>query len=122
MTTTEFPSVDAICAQVRDVLASGPKSLMDEVLFDFLRGYMKHSHRHVGGHAAKHIAATLTRCRNGRPLAVLDSEPFNGMEASPADLLALAQTLIRIAGAAVEHGAAPRHLGAKRISMEIENV
>lgn len=71
---------------------------------------------------AKTITAKLTRCRHNRPLVVLDSEPFNGMELRPADLLALAKTLIRIADASVEHDLAPRYVGDKRISLEIENV
>jgi hypothetical protein len=70
----------------------------------------------------KTITAKLTRCRHGRPLVVLDSEPFNGMEIRPADLLAMAQTLIRIADASVEHDLATRYVGDKRISLEIENV
>lgn len=68
------------------------------------------------------IAATLTRDRHGRALVVLDSEPFNGLEASPAELLALAQTLNHLAHAAVEHVSAPRYRGAKPIVMEIKNV
>lgn len=43
------------------------------------------------------VKATLTRCREKKPLVVLDSEPFNGMEIRPADLLALAQQLTEIA-------------------------
>jgi len=70
----------------------------------------------------KHITAKLTSCRHGKELAVLDSEPFNGMEARPADLLAIAQTLIRIAAASIEHNSAPRVLPEKRITLEIENV
>ncbi len=70
----------------------------------------------------KTVTATLTHCRHGKALAVLESEPFSGMEATPAQLLALAQSLICIAHAAVEHNSAPRVLPAKRITMEIENV
>lgn len=43
------------------------------------------------------VKATLTRCRDQKPLVVLDSEPFNGMEIRPADLLTLAQQLIEVA-------------------------
>lgn len=68
------------------------------------------------------VTATLTRCRHGKALAVLESEPFNGMDATPEQLLALAQSLIRIANAAVEHNSARRVLPAKRITLEIENV
>lgn len=69
----------------------------------------------------KTIEAKLTRCRHGKALAVLESEPFNGMEATPAQLLALARS-IRVAHAAVEHNSAPREQPAKRITLEIENV
>lgn len=44
------------------------------------------------------------------------------MEARPAELLALAQTLIRIAHAAEKHSSTPRYVGDKRLSLEIENV
>lgn len=70
----------------------------------------------------KQVTAKLTRCRHGRALAVIDSEPFNGLEASPAELLALAETLVRIAHAAVEHNSAPRLVSSKRITLEIKNV
>lgn len=69
----------------------------------------------------KQIAANLTRCHHGRALAVLHSEPFNGMEARPAELLALAQVLVRIAHAAVEHNSAPHLPGDERITLEVEN-
>lgn len=43
------------------------------------------------------IQATLTRCRHGQPLVVLNSEPFNGMEIRPHDLRRLAQQLAALA-------------------------
>jgi hypothetical protein len=43
------------------------------------------------------IHATLTRCRDGQPLVVLDSEPFNGMEIRPHHLRRLAQQLAALA-------------------------
>ncbi len=43
------------------------------------------------------IHATLTRCRHGQPLVVLNSEPFNGMEIRPHDLRRLAQHLAALA-------------------------
>ena len=49
------------------------------------------------GETARPIHATLTRCRHGQPLVVLDSEPFNGMEIRPHDLRRLAQRLTALA-------------------------
>ena len=46
------------------------------------------------------INATLTRCRHGNALVVLDSSPFNGWEIRPAELRRLAQHLSAIADAA----------------------
>lgn len=44
------------------------------------------------------LKATLTICRHGMPLVVLDSEPFNGLEVRPADLLRLAGQFVELAG------------------------
>lgn len=49
------------------------------------------------------INATLTRCRDQKPLVVLDSSPFNGLEIRPADLLVIAQQLIEIAEMSAIH-------------------
>jgi hypothetical protein len=65
------------------------------------------------------MQAKLTRCRHGRPLIVLDSEPFNGVELRPLELIALAERLQVLAHMAVEHTAHPRYVGDKRVSMEI---
>ncbi|MDR2187013.1 MAG: hypothetical protein LBE62_03050 [Azonexus sp.] len=46
------------------------------------------------------ISATLTRCRDKKPLVVLDSRPFNGLEIRPDELRILAQELLRLANAA----------------------
>ena len=43
------------------------------------------------------INATLTRCRHGQALVVLNSEPFNGWEIRPHELKILAQRLIALA-------------------------
>lgn len=43
------------------------------------------------------IQATVTRCRNGQSLVVLDSEPFNGMEVRSHDLRVIAQRLSALA-------------------------
>lgn len=46
------------------------------------------------------VTALLTRCRNKRPLIVLESNPFNGLEIRPEDLHDLAKELITIANLA----------------------
>lgn len=46
------------------------------------------------------ITALLTCCRNKRPLVVLESSPFNGMEIRPEDLRDLANELVVIANLA----------------------
>ena len=55
------------------------------------------------------INATITRCRHGQPLVVLDSEPFNGMEIRPHDLRRLAQHLTALADMAAKLPACGKH-------------
>ena len=43
------------------------------------------------------IHATVTRCRHGQPLIVLDDSPFNGLEIRPHELRLLAQNLNALA-------------------------
>ena len=43
------------------------------------------------------INATVTRCRHGQPLIVLDDSPFNGLEIRPQELRTLAQNLNALA-------------------------
>ena len=43
------------------------------------------------------IKATVTRCRHGQPLVVLDGGPFNGLEIRPQELRTLAQNLNALA-------------------------
>ncbi len=43
------------------------------------------------------ITATVTLCRKGQPLIVLDQAPFNGLEIRPAALRELAQDLASFA-------------------------
>lgn len=43
------------------------------------------------------INATVTRCRHGQPLIVLDGGPFNGLEIRPLELRRLAQNLNALA-------------------------
>ncbi len=47
------------------------------------------------------INATVTRCRNGQPLIVLDGGPFNGLEIRPQELRRLAQNLTALAEMAI---------------------
>ncbi len=58
MTTVGSPNVAAICAQIKDVFASGPKSILDEVMVDFMRGYMRRCdfrcHANTQGAAQQH--------------------------------------------------------------------
>lgn len=46
------------------------------------------------------LSATLTRCRDKRPLIDLHAAPFNGLEIRPAELRMLAQQLMDLADAA----------------------
>ncbi len=62
------------------------------------------------------ITVLLTRCRYQKPLAVLESEPFNGLEIRPAELLTLAQQLVAIADAA-ERAMDEKHWKPTRIEM-----
>lgn len=43
------------------------------------------------------INATVTRCRHGQPLIVLDGSPFNELEIRPLELRTLAQNLTALA-------------------------
>lgn len=61
------------------------------------------------GETARPITATLTRCRHGQPLVVLDSEPFNDMEIRPHDLRRLAQQLNALADMAVRLPTGGKH-------------
>jgi len=47
--------------------------------------------------SAAEIQATLTRCRNGQPLIVLDGGLFNDLEIRPQELRLLAQNLSALA-------------------------
>lgn len=50
-----------------------------------------------GGDSVRPIHATVTRCRDGQALVVLDSEPFNGMEVRLHDLRRLAENMTALA-------------------------
>lgn len=68
------------------------------------------------------IHATLTRCRDGQPLIVLDSEPFNGMEIRPHALIRLAQQLNALAGMAVNLPTGGKHFRPTKVQMDREVV
>jgi hypothetical protein len=65
----------------------------------------------------KKIKAVITSCRHGQPLVVLESEPFNGLEASTDQLRAMAEALNQLANRAQNH--VPR-LGRKFVTVEVE--
>ena len=64
------------------------------------------------------IAATLTRCRHGEALVVLDSQPFNGAELRPSELRQLARQLIAIADMAVSLPTGGKHWKPTKVKVE----
>ena len=61
------------------------------------------------------IQATLTRCRHGQALVVLNSHPFNGLELRPGELRALAQQLEAIAAMATQLPTGGKHWMASQV-------
>jgi len=61
------------------------------------------------------IAATLTRCRHGQALVVLESRPFNGVELRPGELRQLAQQLNAIADMAARLPTGGKHWKPTRV-------
>lgn len=51
----------------------------------------------AGSATVQSVTATITRCRDGQALIVLDSEPFNGMEVRPHALRRLSENLTALA-------------------------
>lgn len=70
--------------------------------------------------AIQTIAATLTRCRHGQALVVLESRPFNGVELRPGDLRQLAQQLNAIADMAARLPTGGKHWRATRVELGAE--
>jgi len=70
--------------------------------------------------AMQTIAATLTRCRHGQALVVLESRPFNGVELRPGDLRQLAQQLNAIADMAARLPTGGKHWRATRVELGAE--
>lgn len=66
------------------------------------------------------IAATLTRCRHGQPLVVLDSQPFNGMESRPAELRRMAQQLTDLADMADRLPVNRKHFQSVKVEMQTD--
>lgn len=64
------------------------------------------------------LKATLTRCRHGQALVVLESEPFNGLEIRPGQLRALAQQLTAIADMAARLPTGGKHWQATQVSFD----
>lgn len=61
--------------------------------------------------------ATLTRCRHGQPLVVLESAPFNGLEIRPGDLRALAQRLAALADMAAKLPTGGKHFRPTKVQL-----
>jgi len=61
------------------------------------------------------INATVTRCRNGQTLIVLEDGPFNGMEIRPGELRQLAQQLTALAEMASRLPTGGKHFRPTRV-------
>lgn len=64
------------------------------------------------------LQATLTRCRHGQPLVLLNSEPFNGLEIRPGELRELAQRLHSIADMAAHLPTGGKHFKPTTVKVE----
>ena len=63
------------------------------------------------------IAATLTRCRHGQALVVLNDRPFNGLEVTPQALRRMAQQLTAIADMASKLPLGGKHWAPTKVDM-----
>lgn len=63
------------------------------------------------------IAATLTRCRHGQALVVLNDRPFSGLEVTPQDLRRMAQQLTAIADMASNLTLGGKHWAPTKVEM-----
>ena len=63
------------------------------------------------------IAATLTRCRHGQALVVLEGRPFNGLEVTPQALRRMAQQLTAIADMASKLPLGGKHWSPIKVDM-----
>lgn len=57
----------------------------------------------------QNFQATLTRCRHGQALIILNGGPFNNMEIRPGELRQMTQTLNAIANLAVQLPTGGKH-------------
>lgn len=64
------------------------------------------------------LNATLTRCRHGQPLVVLDDQPFNGLEITPGELRVLAQRLLAIADMSSKLPMGGKHWRATKVTLD----
>lgn len=71
----------------------------------------------VAQRATHAITATITRCRHGQALVVLDSRPFNGLEIRPGDLRQMAQQLNAIADMAAKLPTGGKHYRPTRVEV-----
>lgn len=62
------------------------------------------------------ITATITRCRDGKPLVELRDQPFNGLEVRPDELRELARKFIALADMAERSG---RHFTPTRVTLGV---
>ena len=65
------------------------------------------------------VQATLTRTWDNQPLVTLDGGPFNGVERTPAQLRALAATLVRTANLAQMRPTTGRHWAPQTVVLDL---
>lgn len=63
----------------------------------------------------RQISATLTRCRHGQALIVLEDRPFNGLEIRPHELRQLASELTALAEMAARLPTGGKHFRPTRV-------
>lgn len=63
------------------------------------------------------IKATLTRCRHGQALVVLEGQPFNGLEIRPGALREMAQQLNALADMAARLPTGGKHWRPTQVQM-----
>ncbi|HQR97600.1 MULTISPECIES: hypothetical protein [unclassified Polaromonas] len=63
------------------------------------------------------IQATLSRCRHGHALVVLDGQPFNGLEIRPGALRVMAQQLNALADMAARLPTGGKHWRPTQVQM-----
>lgn len=66
--------------------------------------------------ANKPISATVTRCCHNRPLVVIYSQPFNGLEIRPEELRDMAQRLVSLADLAETLPTGDKHFSPVKVA------